>query len=529
MRATRAPFVPLLLVTALIPLGCSHDENAYTRPGIQTSAAPASSSSLGVEREAAVRERYQPFEDHREARVLERPVSTFSVDVDTGAYANVRRMLEAGSMPPRDAVRVEEFINYFPYDYPAPRRLDRPFSVTADVTPTPWNRETFLMRIGIKGYEVEREQRPAANLVFLVDVSGSMASADKLPLLVRSLKMLAAELTNRDRIALVVYAGSTGVVLEPTPGDLKDRIFRALDGLKAGGSTAGGAGLALAYRMAGRGWIEGGINRVILATDGDFNVGVSDVEALTRMIEEKRDSGIALTTLGFGTGNYNEHLMEQLANVGNGNYAYIDRLSEARKVLVESLDATLLTIAKDVKVQVEFNPAVISSYRLIGYENRALKPRDFGDDRVDAGEIGAGHAVTALYEVRLAVHGRAWSEPLRYRDAWKTVIWEPMHPVSAEFAFVALRYKSPEGGPSRVIEQPLSAALLHEVGDWNSVDLRFAAAVAAFGQVLRGGGLEGFHYDDIVELARSALGEDREGYRAGFVDLVQVAASLDDR
>ncbi len=529
MRATRAPLIPLALFTALIPLGCANDENAYSRPAIQSPAAPATSRFQDAGREAAGGERYQAFEDHREARVLEQPVSTFSVDVDTGAYANIRRMLEAGSMPPRDAVRVEELINYFPYDYPAPRRLDRPFSVTADVTPTPWDQESYLMRIGIKGYEVQRDQRPAANLVFLVDVSGSMASADKLPLLVRSLKMLAGELTARDRIALVVYAGSTGVVLEPTSGARKDRIFQALDSLRAEGSTAGGAGLALAYRTAGRGWIEGGINRVILATDGDFNVGVSDVEALKRMIEEKRDSGIALTTLGFGTGNYNEHLMEQLADVGNGNYAYIDRLSEARKVLVESLNATLLTIAEDVKVQVEFNPAVISSYRLIGYENRALKPRDFGDDRVDAGEIGAGHAVTALYEIKLAVHGRAWSEPLRYRDAWKTVIWEPMHPVSAEFAFVALRYKSPEGGPSRVIEQSLSAALLHDVGDWNSADLRFAAAVAAFGQILRGGQLEGFRYDDVVELARSALGEDHEGYRAGFVDLVQVAAALDER
>ena len=321
------------------------------------------------------------------------PVSTFSVDVDTGAYANARRFLTSGQLPPRDAVRSEELINYFRYDYPAPVTRDMPFTVTTDVAVSPWNPATQLLRIGLRGYDLPaRGARPPANLVFLVDVSGSMASQDKLPLVKSALAGLAGELGAQDRISIVVYAGAAGLVLPPTNDPA--RIRNALDRLSAGGSTAGGAGLQLAYNIARDNFIKGGVNRILLATDGDFNVGVSDSKALVEMVERERDSGITLTTLGFGTGNYNEAMMEQIADHGNGNYAYIDSALEARKVLGDQMSSTLFTIAKDVKIQVEFNPAQVSQYRLIGYENRALREEDFANDRVDAGDIGAGHQVT---------------------------------------------------------------------------------------------------------------------------------------
>lgn len=475
-------------------------------------------------------ERYQELEGNPVKRVAQAPLSTFSVDVDTGSYTNVRRILDSGRLPPRDAVRVEEMINYFSYDYPIPDNLERPFSVATEVAATPWNRHTRLLRIGIKGYTVPGRGRPPANLVFLVDVSGSMASPDKLPLLVRSLKMLTRELNERDRISLVVYAGRTSVVLEPTTGDRKSRIYDALDGLSAGGSTAGGAGIRLAYEMAEDGWIEGGSNRVILATDGDFNVGTTDVEQLKSLIERKSKSGITLTTLGFGTGNYNEHLMEQLADVGNGNHAYIDRLSEAQKVLVRQISSTLVTIAKDVKVQIEFNPAVVAEYRLIGYENRLLAREDFNDDRVDAGDIGAGHSVTALYEIALVGSSGAGVDPLRYGGPVEYL--EPQetgrHGPDQEFAFIKLRYKAPEGERSRRLEIPLASDMLHEAPAEGSEDFRFAAAVAAFGQLLRGGDyMDSFDYADVLELAQGARGRDAYGYRINFLDLVQIADSFE--
>lgn len=469
-------------------------------------------------------EKYQPIEANPVRLAAEHPVSTFSIDVDTGSYSNVRRLLNAGELPPANAVRVEEMINYFDYDYARPSGRDTPFAVTTEVTRTPWNPDSYLLQVGIKGYDIDRASRPPANLVFLIDVSGSMHSSEKLPLLVQSLKMLADQLTAADRIAIVTYSGRAGVALEPTPGDQRARIRAALDGLQAGGGTAGGEGVLRAYQLAEQARIEDGVNRVLLATDGDFNVGVSDVGQLKDLIAAKRDTGITLTTLGFGTGNYNEALMEQVADVGNGNYAYIDGLAEARKVLVNEMASTLFAIARDVKIQVEFNPAAVAEYRLIGFENRLLKREDFNNDRVDAGDIGAGHTVTALYEI-VPVGGRTGVDPLRYGNAAAA----PATPDTAEFAYLKLRYKLPGQGDSILMQQPLAASRLTRAGaGMPSADLRFAASVAAFGQILRGGKYTGdFDYDDVLDLARDARGDDPFGYRAGFLTLVDLAKGLD--
>lgn len=461
------------------------------------------------------RENYVHFDDNPIRRATEFPVSTFSIDVDTGSYANVRRMLRAGHLPPEDAVRVEEMINYFDYDYPAPGKDDVPFNVVIEQMITPWNPRTRLLQIGIKGYEPPANEVPPANLVFLVDVSGSMRSVNKLELLKTSLKMLAKQLDRDDRVAMVVYASATGVVLESTPGDQTAKIIAALDALQAGGRTNGAAGIELAYAQAAQGFIEGGINRVILATDGDFNVGTVNFEALKNLAERKRETGVSLTTLGFGTGNYNDHLMEQLADAGNGNYAYIDTIGEARKVLVDELGATLQTIAKDVKIQVEFNPAVVAEYRLIGYENRVLEREDFNNDQVDAGEIGAGHTVTALYEVALAGSGGERIDPLRYSD--QSTIGAGK---SSELGFLRMRYKAPDGDTSRLIEQPIE----NQVTEQPSDRLRFAAAVAAFGQHLRGGKyLENFDLKAVHGLASRSKGSDSYGYRGEFLQLVRLA------
>ena len=400
------------------------------------------------------REIYGKIDANPVHRAAEDPVSTFSIDVDTGSYSNVRRILNEGRLPPQDAVRVEELVNYFDYAYAAPRDVATPFGVVTEVARTPWNPKTHLLHIGIQGWKPQAAPT-ASNLVFLVDVSGSMGEPDKLPLVKASLRLLARRLTAEDRISLVVYAGRTGVVLEPTPGSESATIQAALDRLEAGGSTNGGAGIALAYAMAEKAFVKGGNNRVLLATDGDFNVGTVSFEALVDLVEEKRKGGVALTTLGFGSGNYNDRLMEQLADAGNGNHAYIDSLTEAERVLVSQRDATLHTIASDVKIQVEFNPALVSEYRLVGYENRLLAREDFSNDKVDAGEIGAGHSVTALYEIALKGRGGEWTDPLRYGA----------EPASAkagdELAFVRLRYKRPADGmqaASRLIEQPVTCA-----------------------------------------------------------------------
>lgn len=466
-------------------------------------------------------ENYLPIEQNPVKQVAEAPVSTFSVDVDSGSYANVRRFILNGQQPPQDAVRVEEMINYFAYDYPAADDLETPFRTTTHIVKTPWNPDTYLLEIGIKGY-VPKGERPAANLVFLIDVSGSMEDADKLPLLKAGMRMLTDQLRPEDKVAIVVYAGAAGVVLEPTSD--KQKIKAALDQLQAGGSTAGGEGIQLAYAMAKQGHVDGGINRIILATDGDFNVGVTDIDDLKKLIEENRKSGIALTTLGFGEGNYNDALMEQIADVGNGNYGYVDSLKEAKRLLVDQLDATIQTIAKDVKVQVEFNPAIVAEYRLIGYENRALKREDFNNDQKDAGEIGAGHAVTALYEIALKGSKGLVVDPLRYGTAPAPTTEPAVKP--EEFAFLRLRYKAPDGEVSKLIETPLETARLDKPESTNA-ELDFAAAVAAFGQKLRGGDyLKNYSYDQIAELAKAARGSDDDGTRAEFIDLVEMSKAL---
>jgi Ca-activated chloride channel family protein len=425
-------------------------------------------------------------------------------------------MLTAGQMPPQGSVRTEEMLNYFRYDYPAPKDRSRPFTITTDMTTTPWNAETRLLRIGLRGYDVARSERPVANLVFLVDVSGSMEQPDKLPLVQCSLDLMARKLTPRDRVSIVVYAGAAGQVLAPTSD--KAKVIDAISRLKAGGSTAGAEGIQLAYRTARANMIEGGINRVILATDGDFNVGVTSNDALVDMVEREREGGITLTTLGFGTGNYNEAMMEQIADKGNGNYSYIDTPREAAKVLDQELASTLFTIAKDVKIQVEFNPQIVSEYRLIGYENRALAEQDFDNDQVDAGDIGAGHQVTALYEI-VPVGRKGWLPDRRYPANRAANPGAPNW--GGELAWLKLRYKLPGGDTSRLLEQPVRAAMIRNASAPTG-DSAFAAAVAAFGQKLRGDPwLARFSFADARRLAeRSGRGD---LLRREFLSLTELA------
>ena len=467
------------------------------------------------------REKYGELKENGISSVQTSPVSTFSVDVDSGAYALVRRFLNQGRLPPSDVVRSEELINYFDYRYPAPADGEHPFTLITEVGPTPWNADTRLVHVGIRGVSTPADQRPAANLVFLIDVSGSMSDQTKLPLLKSAFKLLLQQLNQRDRVSLVVYAGASGVVLPPTPGNQRAKILTALEQLNAGGSTHGSAGIRLAYEMAEQERIEGGINRVILATDGDFNVGTVDHRRLLELIEQQRQRGVSLTTLGFGQGNYNDHLMEQLADKGNGNYAYIDTINEARKVLVDELSATLETIAKDVKIQIEWNPDVVAEYRLIGYENRLLAREDFSNDKVDAGDIGAGHTVTALYEIALSNGPGRRLSPLRYG------MKKAIDGQQRELAYLKLRYKLPDGERSRLIEQPvLTEAIQRRLSD-TSDNYRFSAAVAGFSQLLRGGRYtESFDYDEAAGLANGARGGDRFGYRGEFIRLVRLAEAL---
>ncbi|SPC05679.1 putative lipoprotein, Von Willebrand factor type A domain [Cupriavidus oxalaticus] len=471
--------------------------------------------------QAADRERYGQIDENGVRLVAQAPVSTFSIDVDTGSYSNMRRLLNAGRLPPADAVRVEELLNYFPYDYAQPAD-GRPFAVHTALAPAPWPPSNVLLRIGIKGKDIASGALPAANLVFLVDVSGSMDSPDKLPLLKSSLKLLVNKLRAQDRITLVTYAGSTRVALPPTPGSDKAAISAAIDQLVAGGSTAGASGIALAYQAAQQGYIAGGINRVLLATDGDFNVGVTDYRQLKGMVEEKRRSGVSLSTLGFGTGNYNEQLMEQLADAGDGAYSYIDNLMEGNKVLVNEVSSTLATIARDVKIQVEFNPATVREYRLIGYENRMLAREDFNNDKVDAGDIGAGHTVTALYELTLAGQP-GLADPLRYQPATPT---SPAPGRDGELAHVKLRYKLPAASTSQLMDVIVARQAIRPLAQGDD-DFRFAAAVAGFGQALRGGKHTGsWGYAEAHALAQGARGTDRFGYRGEFLKLVDLAQSL---
>jgi len=470
------------------------------------------------------REQYETLPENEIKSVASDPVSTFSIDVDTGAYANVRRFLNDGQLPPHGAVRVEELINYFPYQYALPVAVDGklpPFGVTTEIAPSPWNAHTKLIRIGIKASDTAVENLPPANLVFLVDVSGSMSRPNGLPLVKKTLGLLVDQLRPQDKVSLVTYASGTQVVLEPTSGSEKTKISAAIEQLQAGGSTAGASGIVLAYQMARQGFIDNGINRILLATDGDFNVGITNFEQLKEMVAEKKKGGVSLTTLGFGVDNYNERLMEQLADAGNGNYAYIDTLREARKVLVEQLSSTLSIVASDVKLQVEFNPQQVSEYRLIGYENRALKREDFANDKVDAGEIGSGHTVTALYEIVLNGE-KGWLEPLRYQKNAAA-----RSELADELALLRIRYKEPGAQQSKLMEFPLKASQIKPTLGAASEDFRFAAAVAAYGQILKNGKYTGtFSLADTAELAQNAKGADRFGLRAEFVQLVDLAKSL---
>jgi Ca-activated chloride channel family protein len=467
-------------------------------------------------------EEYGRFEENAFLKVADNPLSTFSIDVDRASYSNIRRFLRDGQRPPRDAVRIEEMVNYFTYDYPEPA-AGQPFSVTTELARAPWNEKNRLLLVGLQGRRIKTADLPPNNLVFLIDVSGSMESADKLPLLKRSIDLLINELRPQDRVAIVVYAGNAGLVLPSTPGSNKGAISAAIQQLEAGGSTAGGEGIQLAYDVAKQNFLENGNNRVILATDGDFNVGVSSDGELEQLIESKRRDRIFLTVLGFGTGNIKDSKMELLADKGNGNYAYVDSLSEARKVLVEEMGATLFTIAKDVKIQIEFNPAHVAAYRLIGYENRLLRKEDFNDDKKDAGDIGAGHSVTALYEIVPpggAIPGEASVDPLKYQA--QTAKSSP------EMLTLKLRYKDPDSETSKLIAQPLLDA--HGDITTASDNLRFAAAVAELGMLLRDSKFKGdASYDEVRQLAQKSLGSDEEGYRADFLSMVAAASRLPSR
>lgn len=489
--------------------------------------APTASGSIAeliaVPENNAASEKYAEFDNNRTIPTRDQAVSTFSIDVDTGAYANVRRFLQNGQLPPVDAVRIEEMLNYFNYDYVNNHDTEQPFSVVTEIGQTPWNENTHLLHIGLQGYTPADIEKMPANLVFLIDVSGSMATSEKLGLLKSAMSLMTRELNDNDLVSIVVYAGASGVVLEPTAGDEHATIERALAQLEAGGSTNGADGLALAYQLAMDNYIENGTNRVIVATDGDFNVGISDTDSLIEMIEKSRRAGVALTTLGFGMGNYNDHLMEQLADAGNGNYAYIDTLGEARKVLVDELTATLVTIASDVKIQIEFNPATVSEYRLIGYTNRILNNEDFDDDKVDAGEIGAGHSVTALYEVALTGQGGERHTERRYDNLNNPAPAEH----SSELAELRLRYKQPGADDSQLISQIISKQAVLESLDDTSNAFRFAASVAGFGQLLRGDTrVNTFNFDDARTLATTHSGPDTFGYRSEYLRMLDLAQSL---
>ncbi|MCL1471343.1 vWA domain-containing protein [Argonema antarcticum] len=469
-------------------------------------------------------ETYARIDDNPFQTVKNSPLSTFSIDVDTASYSNIRRFINSGQLPPKDAVRLEEMINYFTYDYPQPKD-STPFSVTTEISEAPWNPSHKLVQIGLQAKRISIENLPSSNLVFLLDVSGSMDEPNKLPLLKSALRLLVNELGSKDRVSIVVYAGSAGVVLPPTPANQKEQILNALEKLQAGGSTAGGEGIQLAYKIAKENFIPSGNNRIILATDGDFNVGISSDTALVRLIEQKRNEGIFLTLLGFGMGNLQDAKMEQLADKGNGNYAYIDNILEANKVLVKQIGGTLLTVAKDVKIQVEFNPAKVQGYRLVGYENRILQNQDFNDDKKDAGEIGAGHSVTALYEVIPAGVKSDVSlgkvDSLKYQE--NTVASNAYQ--NNELMQIKLRYKLPNQTNSQLLTTPVLDKGL-KLKD-ASTNFRFASAVAAFGMILRDSEYKGkASFDEILKLANESKDVDLDGYRAEFIRLVQKSKTL---
>ncbi|HEX8494189.1 MAG TPA: VWA domain-containing protein [Pyrinomonadaceae bacterium] len=535
LRGKRQLLLALCLIASLLFSSCAKKANQQVAEynsdqpstGTLTSEiAPNQQANANVAEQEAKkfgdREAYSHIEENPFIEVSRAPLSTFSIDVDTASYSNTRRFLNDGRLPPKDAVRIEELVNYFSYDYPQPVG-EAPFSVTAEVSEAPWNKSHRLVHIGLQGKKIPMEQMPPANLVFLLDVSGSMDEPNKLPLLKAALKTLVEQLRATDRVAIVVYAGSSGLVLPSTSGDRKSEIISALDQLKAGGSTNGAAGIQLAYQIAQQNFIRGGSNRVILATDGDFNVGVTSEGDLVRLIEEKRESGVFLSVLGFGTGNTQDSKMEQLADKGNGNYAYIDTLNEARKALGEQIGGTLFTIAKDVKIQVEFNPKQAAAYRLIGYENRLLRDQDFNDDRKDAGEIGAGHTVTALYEV--VPYGQKFDnagvDPLKYQQPAQTTAMAD----SRELMNIKLRYKEPDAQVSKLLNIGLAdkGSTLNNASE----NFKFASAVAEFGMLLRASQYKAdASYNDVLQLARASTGADLQGYRTDFIKLVETARTL---
>ncbi len=499
-------------------LSAARQDGLYNGRSVQTPAegSPLSNQYVG-------RDKFEEIKANQVKLVTEQPVSTFSTDVDTASYTFVRRQLNSGVLPQSNAVRIEEMINYFDYDYPLPQDSRNPFEPTVAVYPTPWNANTKILHIGIKGYDIVPENKPKSNLVFLIDVSGSMNSPDKLPLLKSSFSMLVDSLAPEDTVGIVVYAGAAGTVLEPTNIKEKGKVLAALDRLQAGGSTAGGAGINLAYSLAEMNFDKEAVNRVILATDGDFNVGITNRAELKSYIERKRKTGIFLSVLGFGQGNYNDALMQALAQNGNGTAAYIDTLNEARKVLVDEANATLFTIAKDVKIQVEFNPARVHDYRLIGYETRKLNREDFNNDQVDAGDVGSGHSVTAIYEITPTESKEKLIDPLRYQGQPKI---EKSEAASPEYAFVKIRYKLPDSDTSTLITKPVGSDLEYDGVNNTPSDMRFAASVAAFGQILRNDPhTRGFSYDDVLKLAEPARGRDLFGYRTEFLNLVRLAKS----
>ena len=467
------------------------------------------------------RDRYQDVELNGVKLVAQEPVSTFSIDVDTASYSNVRRMLNAGHLPPKDAVRIEELINYFDYSYDLPKSKSVPFETTVKVVPSPWSEGRQLMHVAVQGYDINRDARPPLNLTLLIDVSGSMSAENKLPLAIQSLKLLINEMTAKDTIAIAVYAGAAGTVLEPTSGADKQKIIAALDKLSAGGSTAGGEGLRLAYNLAKQNFSKNSVNRVMLLSDGDFNVGINDPEALEDFVSRERESGVYLSILGFGGGNYNDLLMQKLAQSGNGMAAYIDTLNEGRKVLNDDLSGSMFSIADDVKIQVEFNPAKVAEYRLIGYETRILNREDFNNDKVDAGEIGAGSSVTAIYEITPVGSKATLIDPSRYQKTPTPAAQGG----SNELAFLKLRYKMPGASTSKLVDRPITTA--DQVSDIRQApeSTRFATAVAAYGSMLRGDPYidKAFNWDRVIDLANGAKGEDAFGYRAEFVSLARLA------
>jgi Ca-activated chloride channel family protein len=466
-------------------------------------------------------ESYAAISENGFQNPFKNPLSTSSIDIDAASYSNVRRFINNGGLPPKDAVRVEEMINYFDYEYPQPKGKD-PVNIVTEISSAPWNTNHKLVQIGLQGRTIATDNLPASNLVFLIDVSGSMSQPNKLPLLVSSFKLLTDQLRQKDKMAIVVYAGNSGLVLPSTPGNEKAKIKEALNGLSAGGSTAGGAGIGLAYKVAAQNFIKGGNNRVILATDGDFNVGASSDKDMESLIEEKRKTGVFLTVLGYGMGNIKDSKMETLADKGNGNYAYIDNISEARKVLINEFGGTLFTIAKDVKLQIEFNPAKVQAYRLVGYENRLLEDKDFNDDRKDAGDLGSGHTVTALYEViptgiKSSFAGSV--DDLKYQENKKN---KSAGNGSKEILTVKLRYKEPDGNSSKLLQQ---AVMDGSVPFGNtSNNFRFAASVAEFGLLLRQSDFKQHaSFDQVISNASQAMGKDKEGYRSEFIKLAKAA------